>query len=87
MQWGAIVDENGAPVLDANGNPKFEETTGVFISEPQIWYNIGQFFKCPNLNIGGEVELAYNFAGAWRKEYIDNKGFNVSPCLGIKWVF
>ena len=65
----------------------FEETSCVFISEPQLWYQIGQFFNCPNLHIGGEVELAYNFAGAWRKEYVDNKGFNVSPCLGLKWIF
>ena len=87
LQWGAIVDADGNPVLDANGNPTFDETSCVFISEPQIWYQIGQFFNCPNLHIGGEVELAYNFAGAWRKEYVDNKGFNVSPCLGLKWVF
>ncbi|MBR6776105.1 MAG: DUF5020 family protein, partial [Bacteroidales bacterium] len=39
-------------------------TTGyVFISEPQLWYNVGQFFNCDNLNIGGEVEFSYNFGG------------------------
>ena len=75
LQWG--VDKDLEPI----------KTNCVFISEPQIWYNIGQFFSCPNLFIGGEVELAYNFAGAWRKDYIDNKGFNASPCLGIKWNF
>ena len=75
LQWG--VDKDLEPI----------KTSCVFISEPQIWYNIGQFFSCPNLFIGGEVELAYNFAGAWRKDYIDNKGFNASPCLGIKWNF
>ncbi len=64
-----------------------EETKCVFISEPQLWYQVGRFFNCPNLHVGGEVEFAYNFAGAWRKEYIDNKGFNASPCLGLKWVF
>ena len=75
LQWG--VNKDFEPI----------KTSCVFISEPQIWYNIGQFFSCPNLFIGGEVELAYNFAGAWRKDYIDNKGFNASPCLGIKWNF
>lgn len=64
-----------------------DETKGVFISEPQVWYNIGQHFGCDNLHLGGEVEFAYNFAGAWRKELVDNKGFNASPCLGLKWVF
>lgn len=87
LQWGAILDANEIPQMDANGNPMYETTTCVFISEPQLWYQIGQFFKCPNLHIGGEVELAYNFAGAWRKKYVDNKGFNVSPCLGLKWIF
>ena len=51
----------------------------VFLSEPQLWYNIGGLFGCPNLNIGGEVELSYNFAGY--------SGFHVRPCIGTKWVF
>ena len=51
----------------------------VVLSEPQLWYAIGGLFGCPNLNIGGEVELSYNFAGM--------EGFNVMPCLGTKWVF
>ena len=51
----------------------------VFISEPQLWYNIGQHFGVPNLHIGGEVELSCNFAGY--------DGFYARPCLGTKWVF
>ena len=51
----------------------------VFISEPQIWYNIGQFFGVDNLHIGGEVELSMNFAGY--------DGFYARPCIGTKWVF
>ena len=51
----------------------------VFISEPQLWYNIGRHFGCDNLNIGGEVELSYNFA--------TSKGFWCRPCVGVKWVF
>lgn len=50
----------------------------VFISEPQLWYNVGRWFKCPNLNIGTEIEFSYNFVG---------KGFMCNPCLGIKWSF
>lgn len=50
-----------------------------FISEPQLWYNIGSLFNCPNFNIGGEVELSNNFAG--------NDGFKCNPCLGVKWNF
>jgi hypothetical protein len=51
----------------------------VFLSEPQLWYNVGQHFGVNNLNIGGEVELSYDFGSA--------KGFWVRPCLGAKWVF
>ena len=50
----------------------------VFLSEPQLWYNVGRWFGCPNLNIGTEIEFSYNFAG---------KGFMCNPCLGIKWCF
>lgn len=56
-----------------------EGSNCVFLSEPQLWYNVGQFFGCPNLNLGGEVELAYNFASV--------SGFKVRPCLGMKWIF
>ena len=50
-----------------------------FISEPQIWYNVGQHFGCPNLNVGGELELSYDFGSA--------KGFKCRPALGFKWQF
>ena len=69
--WG----ENVVNFLEAADKPrKF-----VFISEPQIWYNVGKFIGVPNLNIGGEVELSVNFAGY--------DGFYARPCLGTKWVF
>ena len=46
----------------------------VVLSEPQVWFQLFDHF-----NIGGEVELSYNFAGM--------EGFNVMPCIGTKWVF
>ena len=46
----------------------------VVLSEPQLWYQLFNHF-----NIGGEVELSYNFAGM--------SGFQVYPCVGTKWVF
>ena len=55
-----------------------KDTKWVLISEPQIWYSVGQFFDCPNLNIGAEVEISNNFTQA---------GFMVNPCLGFKWDF
>lgn len=45
-----------------------------FISEPQLWYAFGD-----HMNIGGEIEFSYNFAGV--------HGFKCRPCLGMKWVF
>ena len=52
----------------------WEEEHTVFLSEPQLWYQLFDHF-----NIGGEVEFSYNFAGM--------SGFNVMPCIGTKWVF
>lgn len=51
----------------------------VFLSEPQLWYNVGRHIGVDNLSIGGEVELSCNFAGC--------HGFRLRPCLGTKWVF
>ena len=65
------TDHNG-PILGARAST-------VFISEPQLWYNVGRHFGCDNLNIGGEVELSYHFGTC--------KGFWCRPCAGIKWVF
>ena len=66
---------------DARGNaldnPELSHV--VFISEPQLWYAVGQWFGVPNLNIGGEVELSYDFGSS--------KGFWARPCAGVKWVF
>ncbi len=56
-----------------------EEANVIFISEPQLWYNIGRHFGMDNLHIGTEIELSYNFAGC--------HGFYCRPCLGTKWVF
>ena len=49
-----------------------------FLSEPQLWYKVGQLFDCPNLNVGTEIELSYNFR---------DDGFVCNPCLGVKWEF
>lgn len=51
----------------------------VFITEPQLWYNVGDFFGCENLNVGTEIELSQNFGST--------AGFKCRPCLGVKWVF
>ena len=59
-------------------NAGADETKFKFLSEPQLWYNAGKFFNCPNFNVGGEVELSYNFV---------DKGFVCNPCLGVKWNF
>ena len=56
------------------------KTTTTFLTEPQLWYQVGRHFKCDNLNIGGEIEIAHNFAGA-------DLGWTVRPCFGIKWGF
>lgn len=64
---------------DNLGLPIWEDRSFVFISEPQVWYNVGKFINVPNLNVGCEVELSYDFA--------TSAGFYARPCLGTKWVF
>ena len=51
----------------------------VFITEPQLWYRVGQHFGCDNLNVGTEIELSTNFGSTG--------GFKCRPCLGVKWDF
>lgn len=58
--------------------PTTDNTDWIFLSEPQLWYNVGSLFGCENFNIGGEVELSNNFT---------KNGFEVNPCLGVKWNF
>lgn len=78
LRFSGFADVWGENVVnwqeDLSKNAKF-----VFLSEPQIWYNLGQHFGVDNLNVGGEVEFSANFAGY--------AGFKVRPCLGAKWVF
>lgn len=83
--WGEDHDvrpirkfEDGTWGADYINDPA-ETSHFVLISEPQIWYAVGQHFGCPNLNIGGEVELAWSFGGI--------KNFMARPCLGVKWIF
>lgn len=75
--WG----EKHTLYYDSKGNALTVPATSgfVFISEPQLWYNIGQHFGVDNLNIGGELELSVDFGSC--------KGFWARPCLGAKWVF
>lgn len=56
-----------------------DETHVSLLTEPQLWYNIGQHMGIDNLHLGGEVECSVNFAG--------HKGFMCNPCIGAKWVF
>jgi hypothetical protein len=54
--------------------PAGTETNFVFLSEPQLWFN---FTK--NFSMGGEVEVASNFAL--------HKGLKACPTLAVKWSF
>lgn len=71
LSLGGFVD-----VWTANKNPITGEggKSVIFLSEPQIWYN-----ATPNLSLGGEVELSYNFARFEK--------FAAIPTLAAKWNF
>ncbi len=62
-----------------NDNGDASQASTVFISEPQLWYNIGRHLNIDNLNIGTEIELSANFGST--------NGFKCRPCLGVKWDF
>lgn len=67
--------------LDIWGQKLATGQSFVILTEPQLWYNVGRWFKCPNLNIGTEIEFSYNFSGS------TSQGFMCNPCLGVKWTF
>ena len=60
-------------------NETAEMKKTVFLTEPQLWYNVGRLFGCDNLNVGTEIELTNNFGST--------AGFKCRPCLGVKWNF
>ena len=66
-------------LIDHFGEMLPEHSSIVFMTEPQIWYNVGRLFGCRQLNIGAEIKLSYD-AGV-------HKGFWYRPCAGIKWEF
>lgn len=49
-------------------------TKYVFLTEPQIWYNVNK-----NLSLGGEIEIGSNFGAV--------DGIKICPALGAKWNF
>lgn len=51
-----------------------ENSVNIFLTEPQIWYNISE-----NLSLGGEVEFGYNFGPV--------NGLKICPAIGAKWKF
>ena len=77
--WG-FQDLFGVPRLRFSGFADvWWEDDIVFLSEPQLWFGIGD-----HASIGGEVEFSYNFGGL---KFTTGKDFNIMPCLGWKWVF
>lgn len=78
LRFSGFVDFWGQKQSFAKVDHTYAETEWVLLSEPQLWYNIGSLFNCPNFNIGGEVEISNNFT---------QEGFMCNPCLGVKWDF
>ena len=62
-----FVNAQGDAIIPTN-------TKFVFLTEPQIWYNVSK-----NLSLGGEIEVASNFGTV--------DGFKVCPAIGAKWNF
>jgi len=58
----------------------------IFISEPQLWFNISALKGCENihLSLGGELELSNNFV--YPNDGTNNR-FYAIPTLAAKWTF
>lgn len=58
----------------------------IFLSEPQVWFNLNALKGCKDLNlsVGGEVELSNNFV--WNNKGENNK-FYAIPTIAAKWTF
>ena len=57
----------------------------VFLTEPQLWYNLNTLngMENVNLSVGTEVEISNNFIF----NTYNNKNFFVNPTLALKWTF
>ena len=72
-----LVFKGFADFWGNNNNWGTETTTWSFLTEPQIWYNLGELVD-NHLDVGGEIEISNNFVA---------KGFKINPCAGIRWTF
>ncbi len=55
----------------------------VILSEPQFWYRL-----TPALSVGGEIEISFNFSGAWHTNQVFSEDvIFILPTLGLKWLF
>jgi hypothetical protein len=61
-------------MVSSDGWATASEKTFIFLSEPQLWYNLNAHFA-----LGTEFEFSNNFAG--------HDGFMVNPTLAVKWTF
>ena len=68
------MEDNSFYVMGSSYIPDIYETSFIFMTEPQAWYNINK-----HLALGGEVRIAHNFGTV--------QGLKVSPRLGVKWSF
>ncbi|HPW90186.1 MAG TPA: DUF5020 family protein [Paludibacteraceae bacterium] len=79
MSFNGFADfwyERNTNFLNAHAHPLATPTNTkfVFISEPQLWWNI-----TPYASIGTEVEMSVNFGAT--------EGFKICPTIGAKYTF
>lgn len=55
-------------------------TDFIFLTEPQLWYNLNTVWEDVNLSIGGELEISKNFV-------YGSPDWEFKPALGCKWTF
>jgi len=69
--------------LWSTGRDAFPSRRWVLLSEPQLWFRITDHIK-----VGGELEISYNFSGAYTKTDLFETGrLFLLPTIGAKWHF
>lgn len=76
MRFCGFADfwREGHTVSNDGFQKNFQEKKYIFLTEPQLWYNV-----TPKFAAGTEIEISNDFAG--------QDGFKINPCASLKYTF
>jgi hypothetical protein len=59
----------------------------VFLTEPQLWFNLYALIEGLNLSVGGEMEVSYNYLKFTDGSRVKENRLGVCPTIAAKWTF